>query len=728
MGHSEENACTNGTSEVPEISDQTNKPMQQPSMDAKSLMESGHVEEAIGVLEKKLEQCPDDARNWNLLGLCRLRIEGPTERAAGSFEKAVQHAPHEPVFRNNLGSIRWQQGNFESAREHFELALERDPTNSEAWFNCANALQSLGRINEAQEALRKAASHAPQRADIRSALGVLMYRTGRLQEAVDVLENVPDPDTACLGNLGLVYASLGQLDLAEGAYRRALRLDNSNASLHGNLSSVLYRQGRLDEAVAECRRAIVSDPNSVQAYNNLGIALRDLGRTTEAIATLRIAMERQPDSTGIIFNLGIALEEDGNISEAAQCFEQALSRDPNWPAAVVNLGNTYYKLDRCEDARDLLQKAVDMGPHTYVASAYCSLGLILQRLGALNDALTCFDHAIRRTPDNATARFGRGMLLLKLGRFEKGWNDYEWRFFSSRFHYLKTPDWQTPEWRGEPLDGKSLLVYHEQGLGDAIHFVRYLPRVKALGATIIMVCGPPLFRLFESLEVVDEFLSRRDRDTLPFGNYDYHVPLMSLPRLFETRLDSIPSEVPYLDVPSDLEEKWRGRIPSDTYNIGIAWSGNPDQGANRHRSCELAHFAPLFATPGTQFFSLQKGEAGAALQDSESGAPHNTVIDLTDELVDMAETASLVKCLDLVITIDTSIAHLAGALAKPVWTVLWTNHCWRYLTERTDSPWYPTMKLFRQHTEGDWESVFASVADELREQLQTSRGDHAGAT
>ena len=308
-------------------------------------------------------------------------------------------------------------------------------------------------------------------------------------------------------------------------------------------------------------------------------------------------------------------------------------------------------------------------------------------------------------------------MIEKSGNFTAGWRHYEWRFEVTDKHFIKQPDLRCIEWQGEDIAESTLTVIGEQGFGDIIHFSRYIPDLRNRCRSITFCCPPALTKIFKDLPGIDHF---QDRDKPWRLQTDYHVHLLSLPRIFNTTIDSIPSQVPYVSADPVAVEAWRDRLKPETMNIGLVWGGNPDQAENIDRSCPIENLLPLTKIPGTTFYSLQKGESKDQLLELDSS--QHGIIDYTDELDDFADTAALVKALDLVITVDTSVAHLVGALNHPVWTLLWFAHCWRYLQKREDSPWYPSMRLFRQSSIGNWPSVVDQVSEALFVMLKEKTG------
>jgi hypothetical protein len=427
----------------------------------------------------------------------------------------------------------------------------------------------------------------------------------------------------------------------------------------------------LDAAIGDCLREVAAKPTSPAAHNNLGIALRDRGRLDEAIAAFRQALALDPNSPQPHNNLGTALRDQGQLSEAIAAFRDAIALNPN------------------------------------LAEVHNNLAMALGDQGRLDEAIIAHREAIAIKPSFAKAHYNLGMALLTRGEFEQGWKEYEWRWKCKGVPLL-LKNFSQPQWDGSPLNGRTILLHTEQGLGDAIKFIRYVPLVAERGGKIVIVCFPELQKLFRSMPGNWRIVSPAQ----PFPVFDVHSPLLSLPRVLGTTLSNIPSAVPYLSGDAEKVRSWQHRLASHSpkLNVGLVWAGRPTQRNDRNRSVKLATFAPLGRIPGVRFFSLQKGEAA-----SQTKAPSTPLelIDWTQELNDFEDTAALIANLDLVISVDTAVAHLAGAMGKPIWTLLSSVPGWHWLLEREDSPWYPSMRLFRQTTRGDWDSVITRVAEAL---------------
>jgi tetratricopeptide (TPR) repeat protein len=543
-------------------------------------------------------------------------------------------------------------------------------------------------------------------------------------------------------DLGNTYARQGQYDQARLHYRQAIKLDPTCAEAHNNLGNTHREFGEVGEAAACFERAVTLKPDFTMAHNNLGIALQELGRFADAEARHRLAIEQQPRYAEAHFNLGNVLSAQLKFGEAIECFKRAVLLNPGYAEAFMNMGNALKSLFRYDEAKVSYQRAYTIRP-TYAgayqnlgnvlylqeslddaarcfrraveikpdyAEAYLNLGNIHARQGKPQEALTLFAQALNVQPDYAEAHTNQGLVSLRLGNFAEGWPEYEWRW---RLPDL-IRDAPAPLWDGGDLDGKTILLYCEQGLGDSIQFVRYAALVKARGARVILSCPEPLMSLFETVAGIDQIIPDGARRPA----CDFWAPLLSLPLLFGTRIDTIPGGCPYLFVEPDRVAAWAERLrPYSGMKIGVVWAGNSrDTNAmanavDRRRSIRLEQFGPLFdIAPDAHFFSLQKGAPAVQAKELPQGFD---VIDLMDTVNSFADTAALITNLDLVIGVDTSVIHVAGALGKPVWVLSRFDGCWRWMLDRDDSPWYPTLRLFRQPKAGDWASVIKDVSAAL---------------
>lgn len=446
--------------------------------------------------------------------------------------------------------------------------------------------------------------------------------------------------------------------------------------------------------------------NQVKELFSEGSALLQAGKTSEALARFRAAIIIDPSNQTLYLYAGAALHELGCYEEAIASYRQAIDIEPGLGEAHNNLGNSLIALGRFSDAAESFSRAADLIPSSPVPLT--TLATTLQALGKISEAEVNCRKALSLDPDFAAAHWNLALNLLMQGRYLEGWQEYEWRWrkpgFTSPCRHTDVPLWD-----GSPLHGRTILLHAEQGFGDAIQFVRYVPLVADCGGNVVLECHPQLVSLFQGIKEV--------RAVVPFGAtlppFSCHAPLLSLPRIFETTLQTIPSDCPYLSISSERRQKWT-KLISDypaALRIGLVWAGKnyPDP----LRSCRLAEFATLAAVNVT-FFSLQLGEGA---EQTRVPPDYMHLADLTNQIQDFADSAALIEQLDLVISIDTAVAHLAGALGKSTWVMLPFAPDWRWLLERSDSPWYPSMRLFRQESPGEWGSVIKNISADLSQKF-----------
>jgi len=448
-------------------------------------------------------------------------------------------------------------------------------------------------------------------------------------------------------------------------------------------------------------------PWSWIAFHNLGVAFKELGRLDEAVAAYDRAIVLGGGAT-TQSNLGVALAELGRIEPARDAHAKALALQPDSAAVQSNLGAFHVLVRDLEQAEAALRQAIRLDPAA--VDAHVKLGAVLFESGRPAEAAACLRHAVTLAPRHAEAHSFLGMALLAQGDLANGFAEYEWRRAHLGFPRL---DPAIPEWRGGMLTGRTILLYGEQGLGDVLQFARYAAVAAAVGGRVVLQVPRPLVRLLGSVPGVAQVVE----DGQPLPRFDYHLPLLSMPLVVGTRLDTIPLNIPYLRPDPVETEYWANRLRGlGGVKVGLVWSGNPrphDRDANlvdRRRSLPLAALAPLAGIPGLSLISLQKGDAAAEARTPPAGME---LLDLTDEIEDFAQTAALVANLDLVISVDTSVVHLVGAMGRPVWVLSRFDACWRWLENRPDSPWYPSARIFGQPRPGDWPAVIAAVVAAL---------------
>ena len=468
-----------------------------------------------------------------------------------------------------------------------------------------------------------------------------------------------------------------------------------------------HRAGRLREAEPIYRRVLAAQPRNIDALYLLGLVTQATRRFAESADLFQRAVHEQPTSAKYLVNLGLSLGGMGlgRTGEAIEALRKAVAIDPNIPEAWSNLGNEFRNDLNFDNAIECYQKALALRPN--FADAQCNLGVALQESQpSLQPAIAAFEKAIAMDPNFATAHWNLGFSLLLTGDFSRGLPEYEWRWRTGTV--VLPRNFPQPQWDGSPLAGRRIYLHAEQGLGDTIHMSRYIPLVAARGGIVTLECPASLIPLLRQLRGLANINPTGARPP----DFDLHCPLMSLPLIFNTRLDTIPRDVPYLHPDPQLAAQWSQRLPPDSAHprVGLVWAGQPTNKNDRHRSIRLEQLAPLAAAKNARFFSIQKGAASEQAAHPPSGLQ---LADFTADLQNFADTAAMIANLDLVITVDTAVAHVAGAIGRPVWLLIPYRPDWRWLLDREDSPWYPTMRIFRQTTRGDWPPVIARAASEL---------------
>jgi tetratricopeptide (TPR) repeat protein len=639
--------------------------------------------------------------------------EGRFAAAERLCREVLQSQARHPEGLYLLGLLASQAGRHEAARTCFEQVLALIPSHALAHFHRGLACQALGQSTEAIAAYREAARWRPDLAEAHRRLGLALREQGRLDEAESSIRQALAHDASSpeLHNeLGILLAQRGEMEQAVGSFRNALERRPGYSAALANLGLALARQGRLPEAITCYQRALCLQPDSAEAHVNLGNAYREQGKLEAAAAAYQRALEIQPTLTEAHLALGQTLARQGRLAEAAQRYRQGLHVRPEGTALRTALGNVLQKQDRLEEAADVLQRALAGDPSS--AEAHNAFGIVEARRARPEQALACFERALQLQPELADAHTNRALVLLLMGDYARGWAEYEWRWRSG---YAAPRSFPQPLWDGSPLEGRTILVHTEMGIGDTLMFVRYARVLQQRGGRVVLECPPNLVRLLSRCAGVEQVVARGQ--ALPA--FDIHAPLMSLPYLCRTTLATIPAEVPYVTAEPDLVAQWGLELQAEPgLRIGIVWQGGLASPTSRIRAVPLAAFAPLAWVPGVRLFSLQKGYGSEQLQEVAGRFP---IIDLGHRLDEdtraFVDTAAVLSNLDLVISSDTSMVHLAGALGRPVWVAMVHPSEWHWLRDRTDSPWYPTLRLFRQEKSGEWGPVFRRMAAELRQKV-----------
>jgi tetratricopeptide (TPR) repeat protein len=683
---------------------------------ALDLHRRGRLSEAASVYQEVLAAEPRNADALHLLGLVMAAM-GRAQDAVNLIGTAVSLQPSNAAMRVNLGNAFLQLGQLEPALANFGQAVRLAPKDAKAHNSLGVALERANRSEEALHCFRQAAAFDPANAEAHHNAGLLLAAQGRHADALASIERalaLQPQQAAAHTNRGTQLLALERPAEALASFDQALALQPNAIIPHHNRGLALMSLDRHAEALASFDCALVLAPDHAPSHLWRAKALIGLDRPDEALLSLDRTVQLAPPEFESHFQRGVALAKLERYEESVACFGQAIALDRNSPEALNNRGAVLVRLFRPVEALEDFVKAIEERPN--YADAYINAGNTQKGMGRHLEALKNFDRALALKPEDATATWSKAVLKLALGAYRDGWPLYEARFRLPHARALQRR-FDEPRWTGaEPLEGKTLFVYAEQGLGDTLQFCRYISLLEARGANVVFEVQPQLKKLLQSLDTRAAIVGRGD----PLPPFDLHTPLLSLPLAFHTEADSIPGGVPYLKVDPGAVHSWGERVAAlPGFRVGLNWHGNPE--AEKHsalqaRSFPLSAAGPLAQMAGVSLVSLQKGPGADQLAQVEFGAALAQLTDPArmgpDEIAD--ETAAILMGLDLLITADTALAHLAGALGVAVWVVLQAVPDWRWLTDRNDSPWYPTMRLFRQRTPGDWSEVLGRVAENLR--------------
>jgi tetratricopeptide (TPR) repeat protein len=608
----------------------------------------------------------------------RYHQAGDLMNAESLYRQILDENPDHADALHLIGVIAYQSGNNSLAVEYIQKAITINSSVSFYHNNIGNALLNLNQNNRAVDCFQEAIRLMPENIEAHN-------------------------------NLGNAFRSQGKINAALEQYRKTIQLNPEYAAAYNNAANLLKSMGVIDEAISLYQKAIELMPESAESYFNLGQIYEILDRCEEAAKYFREAIKINADFAEAYNDLGNVLKKQGKCEEAVTQYYNAIKVKPGFAEAYSNLGDTYRIQGEFDEAIDHCQKALKLKQD--FALALVNLGNVYIDRGSYNEAFEQYQKAIDIDPELADAHYNKGIVLLMKGEYDQGWREYEWRLKSTEISrdigYTKS---HIPEWDGSHLNGKTILVVSEQGMGDHIQFARYLPMVKERGGRVVFESRRPLMRLFKNYEGIDVLVEESVQSEAGL-NPDVRVQLLSLPRIFGTTAGSIFADVPYLKVDPHAKSKWSSLFKHEQFKVGLVWSGSKAHKNDRNRSCSLSDFAPLRNISGTVFYSFQKGGC------SMNGAtpPDDMQIkDIGKEFDDFYDTAAAIEYLDLLISVDTAVVHLAGALGKRVWTLLPYVPDWRWMLDRNDTPWYPTMRLFRQPRLKDWDSVMNDVADELK--------------
>jgi tetratricopeptide (TPR) repeat protein len=658
-----------------------------------------------------------------------LHQQGRLREAVSLYREVLAREPRNSDALHLLAQAVAALGDMQQAVVLMGAAAQLQPSNAAMQANLASALSEVGRYAEAVPCYDRALALQPNLAVAHSGRGTALMCLGRTEAALasfnQAVRLTPHDDGTHNG-LGVVLMGANRREEARRCFERAVALNPKNAAALHNLGLLEAAEGRHPEALTSIERALALQPQHPALHTNRGIELLALERPAEALASFDHALALAPREFDIHFQRGRALALLERREESLASFDEAVGLNENSAEAVNNRGALLVRLFRPAEALADFARAVQLKPD-YV-DAYTNAGNALRGLGRYQEALESLERALSLKPDDLSAGWSKAVLKLGLGEFRDGWPLFESRLQLEPGRRLQR-SFERPRWLGdEPLEGKTLFVYAEQGLGDTLQFCRYIPVLERLGANVVFEVQPVLKPMLASLAMRGTLIGRGE----PLPPFDVHSPLASLPLALRTELDTIPGGVPYLKVHPEAVRAWAPRLAAlPGLRVGLNWHGNPEAeklSALQARSFPLAAAAPLARLEGMSLVSLQKGAGAEQRAQVEFGGEVAQLTDPKhmgpDEIAN--DTAAILMGLDLLITADTALAHLAGALGIRVWVVLQAVPDWRWLTARADSPWYPTMQLFRQRAPGDWPELFERVAAELAALHAALRGGASG--
>ena len=618
-------------------------------------------------------------------------------QTAAALHQAGSLSDAEPIYRQVLaleprhgdtlrllGGLYMQTAQVQAAIDTLARAAKRLPSDAETLTNYGLALRMGGRVDEAQKAFRRALGQNP-----------------------DYIQ--------ALANLGGLYLDTGKVADACAILARYVNLCPDDAVAHVAYGNGLLQAGKVTDAIARYEHAVTLKADYIDAMVNLGMALAQVGQADRSNQWLGIArtwfekaLQRDPSNVVALNNLANVMRQQGDAEQAVLHYRKALAMKPDYGNAALNLATSLRDLGDYDGAFDSAGYAAQLMPHS--ADPHINIGSFRQDLGQHREAVASFDQALRLKPDSPDAKWNKSLSLLALGEYRAGWALHE---IGLGYAHMRG-DYPSPErrWRGESFRGKRLMIWSEQGFGDNLQFIRYAQMAKSCGGDVLVLCPPALRPLFANCPYIDGLPDKADDDM-----YDVHVPMMSLPYIFGTVVESIPAPIPYLHISVATQAKWRARFqPTKKLRVGLVWAGNArEQLVNAHRidrrrSMSFDTLRPLFDVAGVDFYTLQIGAAAVHARESPYAG---RMIDLTADIANFEDTGAIIENLDLVVTVDTSVAHLAGGLGKSVWILSRFDACWRWLQNRPDSPWYPSARIFGQKSPGDWDTVIADVTHEL---------------
>ena len=604
-----------------------------------------------------------------------------------------------------LGVIKLKNEEYSSAIFFFMQVINIYEQHPEAYYNLGVCYQKLNQLKESAANYQKALELNPGHFDAKNNLGLVFFEQNEFEKAENLLKELisDNPENAnANNNLGNFYFKIKNFEKAADYYRKAVEYADNTDFLY-NLALCYLRMDYYESAFQAYNQVLKKNPDHLNSMIGLGIIATKVKSFEKAEKIFYDLLQLYNNEPEILFNLGFCYEEQEKYQLALDYYQKYLELFPGSMPGEIRSAYVLSKLGKIEEARELYDKHLSGNDKKELA--FIEMGYMKLRSGYPNDALNFFSDALNVKPDSIDLHYGKAHCQLLLGDFKNGWEEYEWR--------IKRPDFPQRTLKklslsDQDIYGKKVLVYSEQGLGDAIQFIRYLPLLKSKGAYVIFECSDYLYNILKDYPGYDQRIDNVNvlEDDL---DYDYFIPLLSLPFYFKTEINTIPGGIPYLKVDEEMNEKWQKLIPpSNLLKVGIIWAGNPKHTADRERSLPIDKFKPIIDRDDIEIYSLQHGLPSLQLTE-EYGKVH----DIRQYNNGLPDAAAIIANLDLIITIDTSIAHLAGALGKKVWLLITLSPDWRWMLDRDDTPWYPSMKLYRQTRPYDWVSVIQMVNEDL---------------
>ena len=620
--------------------------------------QSGQLQRAEQIYQQVLQISPSNADALNLLGFLAYQV-GRCEVAANLIAKAIEVDSKQYIFFINLGLVRQEQGELDKSIEAYHKAIEINPNDSDVYNNLGNTLQEQGELDKSIEAYHK---------------------------AIEINPN----DARIYYNLGAAQKKQGKLDNAIQTYQQAIEINPDDAEIYNSLGTTLQKQEKLDQAIQVYRRALEINPNYSEAFYNLGLALQEQGELDQAIQAYHRALDVNPSYSEAYNNLGIALKEQENLDDAIQAYHRALEINPNYSEAYNNLGN------------------------------------VLKEQGKLDDAVLAYRSALGINPDYSEAHNNLGLVLLLQGNFSSGWREYEWRLKCKELgFFLNKRDFPQVFWNGSDLNGKTILVWAEQGIGDEIMLASMLPTLLKMNSNIIVECDKRLVPLFQRSFPFIQFVPREDpaNPKLLDTTIDYQIPMGSLGQWLRADKDAfLPKQESYLQAcpnrVGQLQEKYRS-LAGDKLLVGISWkSTGIEKKRAQTKNAPLKHWTPILSQKDCYFVNLQYGNIREEIEAYTIATGYPIYIDEEiDPLSDLDGFAAQVSVLDLIVSTSNTTVHMSGGLGKKVWGLLSSRPDWRWMLEEENTPWYQTVRLFRQEKSGDWEGVFQRISSALKQDV-----------